>query len=424
MRIRLSAAGVLATLVIPLTATAAPPTPRFGPAIEPYAVYDPQRTCDPTAKPGPIHLRDLLDQTYGHHLSGIARACNVGGTSEHKEGRALDYHFNVNNAEDAAEAQDFLNWLLSADQYGNAHAMARRLGIMYVIWNRRIWESYRPHLGWQPYSGSSPHTDHIHFSFSWPGAWAQTSWWTGRVNGEADVTGDGRADIVGTTDGRLRGYRGDGSGNFHPLFDGGTGWDSLADLDLGDFNGDGRADIVGRTNGLLRVYRGDGTGNFHPHAEGGTGWDTVRHLNLVDVDGDARADIVGETGGRLRVYRGDGTGNFHPWIDAGTGWDSLAKLEAGDFNGDGKADIVGVTGGTLRVYRGDGTGNFHSHMEGGTGWDSLARMTVADFNGDGLADILGVTGGQLRVYRGDGTGNFHTHAEGGTGWDSLVQFAA
>src|SRR5690606_34041163 len=27
--------------------------------------------------------------------------------------------------------------------------------------------------------GSSPHTDHIHFSFSWDGAMQRTSWWTG-----------------------------------------------------------------------------------------------------------------------------------------------------------------------------------------------------------------------------------------------------
>ena len=26
-----------------------------------------------------------------------------------------------------------------------------------------------------------PHTDHIHFSFSWDGAYARTSWWTGKA---------------------------------------------------------------------------------------------------------------------------------------------------------------------------------------------------------------------------------------------------
>ena len=39
------------------------------------------------------------------------------------------------------------------------HANARRLGIMYMIWNRRIWSSYKASSGWRKYSGSNPHTD-------------------------------------------------------------------------------------------------------------------------------------------------------------------------------------------------------------------------------------------------------------------------
>jgi hypothetical protein len=57
--------------------------------------------------------------------------------------------------------------------------MARRLGVMYIIYNRRIWASYRAEEGWRPYVGASPHTDHIHFSFSWAGARKQTSYWDG-----------------------------------------------------------------------------------------------------------------------------------------------------------------------------------------------------------------------------------------------------
>jgi hypothetical protein len=49
---------------------------------------------------------------------------------------------------------------------------------MYIIWNRRIFRAYNPGAGWEPYSGTNPHTDHIHFSFAWNGARKQTSWWT------------------------------------------------------------------------------------------------------------------------------------------------------------------------------------------------------------------------------------------------------
>ena len=59
--------------------------------------------------------------------------------------------------------------------------MARRFGIMYIIWNHKMWRAYDPGRGWAPYSGVSPHTDHIHFSFTWDGAYGRTSWWTGKA---------------------------------------------------------------------------------------------------------------------------------------------------------------------------------------------------------------------------------------------------
>lgn len=107
--------------------------PHFGPEIDAYSPYQPQTTCEASAKPGLIAVRDLLNATYG-----------------------------------------------------NGHAMARWLGIMFLIWNNRIWESYRPILGWQAYSGDRPHQDHIHISFSWPGANKQTTWYTA---GQAAVDG-------------------------------------------------------------------------------------------------------------------------------------------------------------------------------------------------------------------------------------------
>ena len=171
--------GLLATTAAP--AMAAPPTPKFGPVIDAYARYEPARTCDPTNKPGVVAVRDLLNRTYGTHQSGIKRTCGS-GTSEHYEGRALDYSLNVTNAKQRAAAEDIIAWLLATDQHGNTHAVARRLGIMYIIWNRQIWGSYRPY--WRPYkcngSPSSCHTNHIHLSFSWAGARQQTTWWTQR----------------------------------------------------------------------------------------------------------------------------------------------------------------------------------------------------------------------------------------------------
>ncbi|MEP7021942.1 MAG: peptidoglycan-binding domain-containing protein, partial [Pseudonocardiales bacterium] len=45
--------------------------------------------------------------------------------------------------------------------------------------NRMMWSAYSG--TWHTYSGSDPHTTHIHISLSWNGAHAHTSFWTGRV---------------------------------------------------------------------------------------------------------------------------------------------------------------------------------------------------------------------------------------------------
>jgi hypothetical protein len=173
-----------------LAALLDPATPRFGPWIEQYARYQPQTTCDPDPEPGVVSFRKLVLEAYPNTgAGGISRACNVGGRSEHKEGRAWDWGVHYWNPSERLKAHDMLDWLLRLDRHDNRHAMARRLGIMYVIWNRRMWTSWDHR--WQVYceplngacrdpdSGTAlhPHRDHVHISFSWRGARKNTSFW-------------------------------------------------------------------------------------------------------------------------------------------------------------------------------------------------------------------------------------------------------
>jgi hypothetical protein len=190
----LAAAVTSATLVFAGPALAkVPTTPTFTSAIESPAKSVAQSTCDPTEKPGVVDFRNVLNTTYGTHAYGIVRACDDGGTSEHKEGRALDYMLDRNNAAQKADAEDIVNWLVAADQWGHKFAMARRLGVMYIIWNHHIWSQERAAEGWRDYScdgtASGCHENHVHFSFTWAGARKQTSWWTGRVDEPAPRIG-------------------------------------------------------------------------------------------------------------------------------------------------------------------------------------------------------------------------------------------
>lgn len=153
-----------------------------GPTIEGYPRYEGQSTCSPGAKKGTLALRNLLLARYPSTQSfGISRGCGVGGRSEHKEGRAFDWGANINQQADRAAVASFLASLFATDKHGHRHALARRMGVMYVIWDRQMWSAYRADAGWRPYSGSSPHTDHAHISLSWAGARGQTSFWSGVV---------------------------------------------------------------------------------------------------------------------------------------------------------------------------------------------------------------------------------------------------
>jgi hypothetical protein len=156
---------------------------RWGPEIEPLAAYEPQRLCVPGARPAVAAFVSLLARAHpeGRNL-GISRACDIGSRSEHKEGRAYDWGVSVDVPAERRAADQLLAWLLATDEHGNEFAMARRLGVMYVIWDGHIWSAAAARDGWRVYTGASPHTDHVHLSFSWDGATGATSFWdAGRI---------------------------------------------------------------------------------------------------------------------------------------------------------------------------------------------------------------------------------------------------
>ena len=152
--------------------------------------YEGQAQCDPTAKVGTQKLADLIKATYGSNQTvWIPRACDIGGQSEHKEGRALDWMTSVRKPQERANAETFLAWLLGPDQFGNPYGNAMRLGVMYIGWNDRIWRGYDIKRGWTELKGcfSTPsegsdticHRNHIHISLTWDGASGRTSFWDG-----------------------------------------------------------------------------------------------------------------------------------------------------------------------------------------------------------------------------------------------------
>jgi hypothetical protein len=190
--ITLLAAGLLA---VPAPARADIP-------VEGFPGYEPQTRCTPRAKPGTVMLAEhLLSRYPGSTSSGISRSCGASGVSEHKEGRAFDWGLDVGSQRDRGYARDLLERLRATDRRGNQAALARRMGVMYLIWNDRIWSSSDGYRS-RPYLHSAcrrlrgcpetlRHRDHMHISLSRRGARGKTSWYLQRSGGGAPATPSG-----------------------------------------------------------------------------------------------------------------------------------------------------------------------------------------------------------------------------------------
>ncbi|CAN5540707.1 hypothetical protein BH11PLA2_BH11PLA2_52540 [soil metagenome] len=203
-----------------------------------------------------------------------------------------------------------------------------------------------------------------------------------------DLTGDGLADIVITSDpgggARMRIFRG---GSFTQLADfiGLIGSDGVADTNfrggarsaVGDVNGDGRADLIFAAgsgggprvaifNGLTLGANGGPklTGDFFVFES------TLRDGSYIaagDVDGDGKADLIvgaGNGASRVRVISGAtliassglvvaATADFFAF---GTQGRTGVRVAAQDMDSDGKSDVIVGSGrdagGTINIYSG------------------------------------------------------------------------
>jgi hypothetical protein len=181
--------GLLCLLCAVLLLTAAPASAAL--PLEPYAGYQPASRCSPVAKPGTRELARWLVRRHGTHAS-VSRGCRRGSavTSEHQEGRAIDWFADATSARGREAVTRLLADLFAADAAGNPAARARRMGVMYVIWDDRMyaaWREFRP----EPYLSPSCHSrrrcsqtlrhrDHAHISLTRQAARAQTSWYVAR----------------------------------------------------------------------------------------------------------------------------------------------------------------------------------------------------------------------------------------------------
>lgn len=203
--------ALLALLVAALVVGSLGPAPRaralgYSPVIDAPASYEEQTTCTRSPRPGTVALARWLVRSYRATGSmGMMRACSSGGRSEHKDGRAFDWAADVRRKAQRRAAYRFIRTALATDAHGNRNALARRMGIMYLIFDDTIWSSYRGFVA-RPYlnagcktrkrcSRSLRHLNHVHISLSHAGAAAQTSWYRARNVPSLPVLHPGTRDL-------------------------------------------------------------------------------------------------------------------------------------------------------------------------------------------------------------------------------------
>jgi hypothetical protein len=153
--------------------------------------YDRATHCVKRPTKGAEALVKLLPKLSPRGVNwGIIRCEKWGpkSTSLHAEGRAIDWHLDVHNRADRAEAERLIKTLLAPDSAGNAYALARRLGIQGIIWDCRSWwadgtlHRYSACTAkdgrWKKrVDDTTAHRNHIHLELNKAGARLQTSWW-------------------------------------------------------------------------------------------------------------------------------------------------------------------------------------------------------------------------------------------------------
>ncbi|OLF18569.1 hypothetical protein BU204_06415 [Actinophytocola xanthii] len=247
----------------------------------------------------------------------------------------------------------------------------------------------------------------------------------------ADITGDGRADIVGMGNAGVYTAVALGNGGFAAPqfvlagFGVNQGWQvNSHPRMLADITGDQRADIVGMGNAGVYTAVALGNGGFAPpqfvqSAFGvNQGWQVNSHPRiLADITGDQRADIVGMGNAGVYTAVALGNGGFAPpqfvqsAFGVNQGWqvNSHPRILA-DITGDQRADIVGM--GNAGVYTAVALGNggfaapqfVLSAFGVNQGWQvNLHPRMLADITGDQRADIVGM--GNAGVYTAPALGN-------------------
>ena len=195
-----------------------------------------------------------------------------------------------------------------------------------------------------------------------------------------NAVGDGRPDIVGFGESHVFVSRNNGNGTFasaQPVIDnfcysaGGWRVDQHPRF-IADLTGDGKVDVIGCGGAGVYASLNKGDGSFGPvnlvvnNFGTAQGWMVDQHPRFIaDLTGDKRGDIIGFGDAGVYVSYNNGNGTFQPAkfvlnnFGVQQGWQvSKHPRFVVDLTGDGRADIIGFGDSQTYVAYNDGNGGF------------------------------------------------------------------
>ena len=226
----------------------------------------------------------------------------------------------------------------------------------------------------------------------------------------ADLDGDGRSDVVVTSEGddRVAWYRNLGLGQVSGRLTISTQCVDPQDVRAADLDGDGDTDVVVASSGddTVSWFENVGSGAFGPRQLITGQAPVASGVRVADVNGDGLLDVLAAFTGTDTVawFANQGGGNFGtaqplPWTVPG-----VRGLEVADLDGDGDVDVVCTSPDQQQLW-------WFPNVDAGTFGNRLvidqqipepSVPVAADMDSDGLPDILVLRGASVLQFGNQG----------------------
>jgi len=225
----------------------------------------------------------------------------------------------------------------------------------------------------------------------------------------ADLTNDGKPDVLIGTSAGLVLLTGAGDSQFQP------GRQILAgcwvlSLAVADFDRDGKPDIAALCTGsdMVLILKNAGNGDFQEVSRLPVSSYQAHGVAVADFNRDGRLDLAVAQFNGVALFLGNGDCTFAIAGELASDGTAISVLAA-DFNADGIVDlaIANSLSSGVTIFLGSGGGRFQPALKLSYGPGGYVReLAAADLNNDGALDLAAAYDYGLVVWFGAGDGSF------------------